>query len=459
MSFVGPSYALANRKASIQRSVNMRLVGLEAQGKAPFMLESMPGLAVFSTLSGVVRGGIQAAGRAFFAAGSTLYEVLADGSNASRGTLATASGPVEMAYGLTQLVIVDGANGYVLNLSSNLFSNITSAAFYGSTRVEFLDNYFLFIRPDTQQFYITAINDATNLDALDFASAESSPDNLVSLVVDHAEAWMMGSNTTEIFFNSGNADFPFERNRGAILEVGCISPYSARKIDNSVFWIGQDTNGSGIVYRANGYQPQRISTRAIEETLQASSDLSAAVAFCWQENGLTYYAINAPGLTQTLVYEVAAGQWFDWCDIDGVGQFEACRAVNHVFAFGKHLIGGSDGVVYRMGVDVHKNGSDPLVRERTSPHDAKPGRGRVPYQSFWLDCTTGDASSDMPIEMSYTNDSGDNWSDPKVRNIGAAGNRVARVLWNSRLGLSRDRVWRVRFSGDAPFSIIDGGAA
>jgi len=458
--FVGPSYQLSTRKASVQRTVNMFLVGMETPGKAPFILQSFPGLSLFVALGAVVRWAYAAGDRAFVVAGSTLYELASDGTATSRGTLATASGAVDMAHGNSQLVIVDGANGYVLTLATNVFAQITDPDFYGSTRVWFLDNYFLFIRPDTGQFYISAIDDASSFDALDFATAESQPDNLVSMAVVGDRLLLAGGWTLETFRNGGSADFPLERSQGSTLDVGCLAPHSVRVVDGTMYWIGRDKNGSGMVLMLDGARQRRVSTQAVEQALRESSDLSQAVCFAYQKDGLTFYWAQAPGLPSAWVYEVAAGAWYEACDLDGVGQFMAHRANCHVYAFGKHLVGDADGNVYELDADINTNNGDALVRERVSPHSATASRQFVFFDKFWLDCTTGEApqGEDPMVELSTSNDSGATWTNPRLQSLGRVGERFPTLEWN-RMGRDKDRVTKVRFSGNAPFAIVDGGYA
>ena len=459
LPFVGPSYTLATRKASVQRTVNMHLVPMETAEKARFILDSVPGLILWATLGAAVRGAFNADGRCFAVAGSTLYELSSNGTSTNRGTLATSTGVVDFAYGLTQLVMVDGANGYVLTLSTNAFAQITDADFAGATRVAFLDNYFIFSGNNGQQYQVTGINDATTIDGLDFASAESQPDDIVGHIVLQDDLVLFGELTTEFHGNLGASDFPFERHKGVGQQIGLAAVHSAQSIDNGIYWIGKDKNGAGIVYRMEGRGPRRISTQAVEQALQASTDLSAAWAYCWQENGLTFYAINAPGLTSTWVYEVSVGQWFEMAELGALGQFEAHRGTCHVYAFGKHLVGADDGKLYQMSRTTYQNAGDALVRERTSPHEAVPGRVRLFFKPFFLDATTGEAAQgdDPQVELSYSDDSGASWSNAMLRSLGRVGERFARLVWN-RLGASRDRIWKVRFSGNAPFAIVDAGA-
>lgn len=457
---VGPSYTLATRKADVQRSVNMYLTQMETgNAKAGFIMDSMPGLSVFCTLNaGPIQCALYAANRLFVASGGFLFEVFSGGTFTNLGSVG-GNGTVSMAYGLTQLVIVNGTSGYVLTLATNALQTISATGFYGSPRVRFLDNYFLFVHPSTQQFYISAINDATSVDPLDFASAEGSPDNLVTLEVDHSEVWLFGELTTEVWFDAGAADFPFQRNRGAAIEIGCQAANSVQKADNSIFWIGRDVNGSGIVFRSQGFQAQRISTQAVEQAIQASTNLSAATAYTYQDRGLTFYCINAPGLTSTWCYEVSTGTWHERCDLASDGTYTALRTALVVFAFGKRYACGSDGVMYLMDPNVYQIGSSALVRERVTPHSAVPGRLLQFFGAFYLDCTTGEAPQtvDTSVELSWSKDSGATWSNSITRSIGKTGQRFSRLLW-TLLGSARDRVWKVKFSGNAPFSIVDGGA-
>jgi hypothetical protein len=453
--FIGPSYTLTNDKADRQRSINLHLVGLEASRGQ--ILDSTPGYRVFASLGVELRGALEVGSRTFVVAGSTLYELYADGTFTARGTLSSSTGLVSMAYGLSQLVIVDGG-GYVLTLGTNAFQIISAPGFFGANTVDFIDNYFVFTKDRSgQKFQISAINDATVEDALDFASAESSPDDLVGHVVLHAGLLLMGTLTGELWINTGNNNFPFERSRGSGFSVGLMARNTLRRVDNAAMWLGRDETGAGIVYRLAGGQPQRISTQAIEQILQASTDLTKASAYTYQDKGLTYYVISAPGVTRTFEFEVASSSWNDLCDLDALGQYKADRGVCHCYAFGKHLIGGSDGFVYALDNAYYLKGTDPLVRERISPHDLVPGIFAQFFDRLIVNCTTGGAAQgdDPQLELTWA-DYGNGpaeFGNFTLRSIGRVGQQFARVVFH-RLGFSRDRVWKLRFSGNAPFSII-----
>lgn len=458
LPFVGPAYTLATRQASAQDSVNLYLQGLETPSKAGFILRAAPGLLLFAALGGAIRGELEVGSREFVVAGNGLYEVYTNGTSTLRGTLNTSTGNVGMVWGTTQIVVVDGAYGYVFRLATNVFAQITDPDFPGSTMVRYLDGFFIFQAPGTQKFMASAIDDATVLDALDFASAESSPDSLVAHIVCNSRLYLLGALTTEVWFSSGGA-FPFSRSNGETMDVGCIAPWSVVKADAGFFFCGRDENGSGIVYQVNGAAPKRVSNTPMEEALQSSTDISGATAWCYQDHGQTFYAINAPGVPATLVYEISTGAWHKRCELDANGYFAQGRVTHHMFAFGRHLVGDAIGNIYTMSRGYRTLSGDPLVCERTSPNDVVPLRQRQFFREFVLDIETGETDLASPfVELSWSDDGGRQFGNPVVRSCGTLGNRGVPLRWH-RLGQARDRVWRTRFDARAARVIISGASA
>lgn len=456
LPFVGPSYTLSNRKASVQRTVNLYLSPVETAAKAQFILKSVPGLSLIVNAGAEIRGIFEADDRCFVVAGSVLYELLAAGTLTTIGTLDTATGPVDAAWGTTQIVVVDGPNGYVVTLATNEFQQITSDAWMGSNRVAYIDGYFVFVDPESQMHYLSQIDDATDLDALDFASAESAPDDIVAHVVSQRQVVFLGKTTTEFWSPQGGTYF-LSRDSGTIMQLGCIATHSAQTLDNGLIWVGRDQHGSGIVYRLAGLQPQRISTIAVEEALSESTDLTQARAYVYQFQGQTFYCLNAPGIAATWVYELATGAWHERCDLDEMGQFTAHRVTCHAYALGMHIVGDADGKLYELDPSVNTFNGDAMKRTRISPNEITPLRERQFFSQFVLDCTTGEADQGISpvVELSWSDDGGYTWGNKVQRSLGEVGEYAPRVLW-TRLGQARDRVWRVDFSDNAPFSIIAG---
>lgn len=390
--------------------------------------------------------------------GSKLMKVARDGSATLLGTLNSRNGFVDMKIGANQLVIVDGANGYVLTLSSGSFGRITSPGWKGSRRVAYCDGFFAFADPNTGVFYWSQIEDASNLDLLDFATASSSPDNLVAVFDDHGDLWLPGEGSFEVWGVTAGSLSVFERNKGATMQTGLMGAFTIAAIDNTVFWLGVDENGGGQVFRAAGYVPQKISTEAVEQCIQraieAGADMTKAIAYAYQQNGHAFYVLNVPGLDTTWAFDIATGDWSERAELVN-GNYRPHRAKHHAYCYGVHIVGGDDGKLYRLDPKVNNNAGDVLVRDRISPHFATPQLNPVTYGPFQLDCEVGKSKpgEEAEVSMRMSDDGGESWESWRHESLGALGASKTEVIWNMN-GSAVDRVWQVRCTADVSFSIV-----
>lgn len=391
--------------------------------------------------------------------GDTIYGVRPNGQRDVIGVMATSRGHVGMKVGLNQLVVVDGAHGYVFDFDTKVFTQITSDGWLGSYTVDYLDGRFTFIDPNSQTFYCSTLEDALTIDALEFATANSSPDKLVGQTVTNKSLVLFGDVSAEIWHDSGGADFPFEKNTGVFIEVGLAAAFTAKDLDNTVYWLGKDERGGGVVYKLEGYQAKRVSTMAMEQLIQEAifngEDITRSVAYTYQQDGHSFYCLQVPGLTTTWVYDVSSGQWHERAELIK-GDYAQHRGRYHAYAFGKHLIVGDDNVIYEYDPQANTNAGDPLVRDRISPHFAVPSLERVTYSLFELDCTVGYGTAgqdEARVMLRYSNDGGFAWGPWRTATLGAVGEKRARARF-LRCGAGRDRVWQVRCTDDTPFAIV-----
>ncbi len=343
---------------------------------------------------------------------------------------------------------------YVLDTNTDTLTQITDPAFYGSPRVDYLDGYGVFVKPNSQQFYISALNDFSTFDALDFASDEADPDNLVTFIVDHRELILFGERVSTVWFNSGDATFPLSRREGAEMEVGCAAALSVAKLDNTVFFLGRNVYGQGLVYKLNQYSPQIISNRGIEHMINSFSRIDDAIAYAYQKNGHSFYVLTFPTANKTLVYD-ASIQDNDaaWSvrETYGLGRD---RASCYAFSFGKHLVGDFvSGVLYELDDETHFDGDLPIEWSRTTAHIVSDYK-RVKHKEVVLNFQTGvglEDGSDPLVYLTYSDDGGHSYITPREASLGVIGQRKNRVMW-SRLGQSRDRVYKV--FGSAPVKTV-----
>lgn len=451
--FVGASYEMEARTFDSQRCVNLfPIISESGTSKSVAALRSTSGTRLFAEFgTGAIRGGIESQNRAFFVSGAELYELFADGTTTLRGSLDTSVGLVDIEENPTQIMITDGQFGYIYNKVTNVLTKITDSDFPVPSDLTFQDGYFIVTIKDSSTFAISAINDGLSWDLSDRQTVESNPDNLVGIKSDSSNLWLFGTKTTEVFQNTGNATFPFQRIPGAVVETGCAAQSTIQEINNEVYWLGTDDNGDAILWKSNGYSATRASTQPIERKIAESTNVSESYAWVYHERGHAFYLLQVKGLNTTLVLDVANGLWHERSYRDpSLFETQQHRGSCHIFFRQKHLIGDRQfGKVYELRLDVYDDDGDPIVRTRTSPH-IDDERRLVTHAQLELDMETGiglqDGQGSIPkIMMQYSDDGGRTWSDELWRDIGRIGEYKTRVKWN-KLGRSRDRVYRVSTS-------------
>ena len=437
-------------------------------GKTAGFLNRAPGLRLLETLgTGPIRGlwspdpnGLYA----YVISGNTFYRI--DTSyNAEAYGYVSGTGQVSMADNGTQLFIASNPDGYIFNMTTLIFAPITDVDFPGAVTVGYLDGYFVFNEPNSQRVWTTVLLDGSSVDPLDFASAEGSPDGLVSLIIDHREAWLFGTNSVEVWYDAGNAGFPLTRIQGAYNEIGCVAAYSVAKLDNGVFWLGGDARGEGIVYRTNGYTGQRVSTHAIEWQIQQYGDISDAIGYTYQQDGHAFYVLIFPSAGATWVYDVATDNWHEraaWVNGAYTRHRSNCQmAFNHQVIVGDY----NDGRIYAFDLETYSDDDQPqrwLRSWRALPQDQNT-LVRTAQHSLQLDAETGvglnSGQGDAPEAMlRWSDDGGHTWSNEHWSSMGAIGAYGTRTFWR-RLGMTdklRDRVYEV--SGTDPVKIAIVGA-
>jgi hypothetical protein len=395
---LGSTYVARSVNAADSRMVNLFPELVPEGGKEPAFLQRAPGLRLLATLgAGPVRGLWQFGGFGYAVSGNTLYKITTAWTATVLGTIA-GTGPVSMSDNGTQLFVAANGPSYIYNASTNVFAQIADPDFPGAVTVGYIDGYFVFNEPNSQKVWVTSLLDGAAIDPLDFASAEGSPDGLVSLTVSNREIWLFGTNSTEVWYDAGTADFPLQRIQGASNELGCTAPYSVAKMDNTVFWLGADARGRGMVYRANGYVGQRISTHAVEWHIQQYGNLSDAIGYTYQQDGHSFYVLIFPQANTTWVYDLATQAWHERAGWDN-GEFTRHRS-NCQMAFNDEIVVGDfeNGNIYAFDLDVYAdNGA--IQRWLRSWRAIPSGQNtllRTTHHSLQLDCETGVGLAQYP---------------------------------------------------------------
>jgi len=370
------------------------------------------------------------------------------------GNIGPGDTPVSMQDNGTIVVLVDGTTkGYWWGLGTTDFNPIIDDAFYGSQRVCYLDGWLIFVRPETAQFYLSPNfwNGTDPFDPTYIASKTGGPDRIISIAVIRGELWLVGALTTEVWYNSGDLDFPFARQPGVLVEHGMERGWSIADADVEIMWLARDTEGQGYVVRTKGYDVERVSNYALEHEIQAYETTNDAQAFFYQQDGHTFYCLVFPTADKWWAMDVASGEWHErtWTDpINGIEHrhrvFCAVNAYNLTVA-GDH----SNGKLYSWELSTYDDDGAPITRTRDFPHLVKDGK-RIEYASFIADMQVGTApgllsDDDRDVLLRYSDTRGASWSDWTAIPWGATGEYIESLIWR-QLGMARDRVFRLQWS-------------
>jgi hypothetical protein len=455
---LGSSYVARSINAADNRMVNLFPEVIPEGGKTAAFLNRCPGLKFQQTIgTGPIRAlwAHQTNGSDFYVvSGAEFYKVTGLTATPTLLGTVTGTGPVSIADNGTQIFLACNPDGYIYNEVTNVFAKITDPDFTGAVTVGYLDGYFVYNEPNSQKVWVTQLLDGTSVDPLDFASAEGSPDGLVAVNVDHREAWLFGTDSIEVWYDAGLADFPLTRIQGAFNEIGCVAAFSIAKLDNGLFWLGTDARGQGIVYRANGYVGVRVSTHAVEYAIAQYGNISDAVAYTYQQEGHAFYVLTFPAGNATWVYDVATQAWHERAGWNtSTGEFTRHRS-NCQCNFGGNTVVGDyqNGNIYTLDLSTYADngGVQKWLRSWRALPTGTNNLKRTAQHSLQLDCESGTGlntgqGSDPELMLRWSDDGGHTWSNEHLSQMGKIGEYYRRVFWR-RLGMTlklRDRVYEV----------------
>lgn len=298
-------------------------------------------------------------------------------------------------------------------------------------------------------------------DSLDIATKNGYPDAIQGLIVMHREIWIIGELTTEIWYNSGAADFTFQNLPGTFIEHGCIAKYSICKQDLSVYWVSQDEQGQAIIIKGTEYNARRISTFALENELRSYATISDCIGFTYQQEGHTFAVFIFPTANKTWVFDESANLWHQRVWTDDNGNLNRHRMNCGCNAYNKNIVGDwQNGNLYQLNLDTatdyvdgegsNTDGTYPITRIRSWPALINEGK-RISYKSFIADMETGTDSTDIDgtnpplVSLRWSDDRGKTYGNALEQNLGAQGQFLTQLSWN-RMGMARGRVYELFWS-------------
>lgn len=443
--FARQSYVDESAPLSSQRLVNLmaELHAGDARGTPvgdnALVVRSTPGLVDYCTLEvGPVYALRRQRTEVFAISGTAAYRIGPGNTVTWLGNV-DASGDLKrstIACSPDKVVFCVPPHTYVWDFFTGVFEQFLTPAVTGVQSVEVMNGYFVYVEMTARgQFYVSKLNEPKNISALDFATAESNPDYLFRTVAFASALWFFGANTVEVWQPSSSVNLPFEPMSGGQLPIGCRSMQSIAIVDNAIYWLADDL----AVYRARGYQKEKISTLPLDRLLTAiGTDQShLAFGFAINHSGHRQYVLSVPGLSSAWVYDADTELWHERQSGDGLLWYAQCGLnLDRLMLVGSRI----DGRVWRMTNGTGQEGGATVKRQAVLPPLYKDGK-RMFMSRLELEIDAG-ASSASPLLLDYSDDGGRTFSNQRAATTGNAGAYRTRLNWH-RLGSFRQRTLRV----------------
>jgi hypothetical protein len=422
-------------------------IGLSQSIASSQMYTSSPGAVVTAAISGTTLT------VASVASGTLYVGQTIQGAGITSQTIITALGTG-----------TGGAGTYTVNNSQTIASITmyalnwtvlpsTDGAFSGGETCDIVDNYFVYNRPSSQQWgasnVLSPISGSTS-----YSSKDGSPDNLVALIVDHREVYLMGEASSEVWTDVGAVPFPFQRIPGTNTQHGIAAKFSVARFGDSFCYVSRNNRGQAQIMQMKGYVPTRISNHAVENSI-TNQYVDDAIAWTYQLEGHEVYVVTFPALELTWAYDLASGMWHKWLYTNNDGTYTRHRGNCCAVFQGLVLVGDyQDGSIYELDKNNYTDNGQNIRRLRRAPHlvadfqrqyfdelqiQFQPGVGLTGITTPLNNEVVG---ADPQAMLRWSNDGGSTYSNEHWTTIGKIGKYKNRAIWR-RLGTARDRVFEV----------------
>lgn len=424
--------------------------------KSKYILQAFYGMRLFGTVAdGVDRGMLEHKGVGYKVTGTTLYTVASDGTHTTLDTIPGTGRCIIVGIN-NSIVIVTEGNAYVWDGAT--LTQVTDPDLESPSSAAHLNNQIIY-DGDEGRFVSSDVGDATDIPALNYATAESDADDLVRVYTYNQTLYLFGDKTIETWYNSGVGTPPFDRIENGITRIGLQALYSVANTRDAIYFLGDDHQ----VYALNGSSYKAVSNLAIATEIASYSTRSDAIGFTANIAGQWFYFLTFPTENKTWAY-TEGGDWWEWSSNAGGGR---SRANSYMYIFGKHLVADYEsGNIYELTPDVYTENEETIIRLRDTGviHGGlfgAPGKD-IEMSRFELIMETGiglitGQGVNPYVMLSYSDDGGRTFSTEQWATAGRQGAFQWKVEWFA-LGRFTNRIMRIRFSDPCPFSIHSAAA-
>lgn len=270
---------------------------------------SRPGISSIATTGRVARGQFVWNGSLYQIQSEELHKItnVTTGASTNLGTIA-GSEPVFTAIGFnTATLVVKGGKLYTLDTSDTLIDISGNANFVPCDSLAHINGRFVYIPSNGDPAFFSDVGAAGTVQALSFFDAEELPDKNNNVFNFKNTLYIMGTDSIELFRDTGASPNPFGRISGARLTTGFIG--GLLEYNETFLFIGREKDQSAGIYALGSGVAPKISNSAIDLILAGFTEAQMARAttgrFKWRGYDIAYFTI----LTTSFAF--FGGNWFE----------------------------------------------------------------------------------------------------------------------------------------------------
>lgn len=351
--------------------------------------------------------------------GTTLEKVAEDGVRTTIGTIPGSGFSIIRDDGTDMFIVTEG-KVYRFNTS---LTDVSSGNFESPNGVAYINRQFIYDGTGNR-YGVSDVGDGSIIIPDNYGEAESDADKLLRTYVFGERLRLMGAETIEIQWNSGEGSPPFEKVDGAIAQKGLGAVYSVAQTDKFMYFLGDDLN----IYQMLGNQVENIASPGISKDINEMSDASDAIGFSFNLEGQDFYYITFATGNKSYLYAEVTGIWSTMTfGVNG----DRHLASSYAKVYKKHLfVDRRNGRVLEWKLSLNEDNGEVIQRRRVLARiDGEmlgaPGKrllmSSIEFQmQKGMGLPSGQGSDPiLMIEMSF--DGGQSWDTIQNERTGEAG--------------------------------------
>lgn len=449
--FAGGSYKSLSLPYYAATNKNM-FFEVKEGGRSVAALHGRPGLRLFaSTATGNDRGMCVHDGVLYKITGNTLYSISSGGVSTSIGTI-SGTNQCGMVSDGNYLVITTGGDAYIYNGTLSQITDVDletpNTACFNNSRIIYDGN--------SGRFCVADVGNPSLIDGLNYATAESAPDDTLAVSAHKQYVFIFGQETIEPWYNSGVGSPPYDRVNGAVQTVGLGAIHSISQNENYLYFL----DNQRIPRRISGITMQSVGNMSTSEEFASYSTCEDAKGYCFSWAGDNFYLLTFPTADRSWIFQESVGEWMQ---VSSGQNDERFRGNSFAACYSKSLIADhSTGEVFYLDQDTYTDNGDAITRERTTqPLHAGLLSGQLEGKRVFmsrlelvLEAGIGLAVNqgvNPQVMLQWSDDGGYTWSNELWQSAGVMGARYWRVQWFN-LGSFQSRVYRFRATDPVKWS-------